>query len=379
MSTFQSVSDDSEGGALVVSSGGDVEALVGGPLPLDGDGLLALDVALALADGSLLPLVPRGSALPASAEALLTTAADGQASIAALVVAAARPTTEGAARLALASHAVAPAPRGRAQVLVRVQCRPRLLRARASDVGAPNRATTATALGAAPPPAAPAARLPARWRADVGAPHAAYYFAGVAVELEQRAPRADGAAPEGVGGDVDASYTASRVWPAAYELARHLEGGAVAGARVLELGAGAGLCGLAAAAAFGAAAVVLSDLPENLPLLERNAKRSGAAGVAVVALDWLAPDLPEDLPPADVVLAADCVFWPHLFDPLLDTLGRLRRRNPDATLLISCTHRLGRTAEFLRRVAARGWVAAAAPRPDRPGAANTDVYEIRVP
>ena len=84
MSTFQSVSDDSEGGALVVSSGGDVEALAG-PLPLDGDGLLALDVALALADGSLLPLVPRGSALPASAEALLTTAADGQTAIAALV------------------------------------------------------------------------------------------------------------------------------------------------------------------------------------------------------------------------------------------------------------------------------------------------------
>ncbi|KAK7241822.1 lysine N-methyltransferase [Aureococcus anophagefferens] len=265
MSTFQSVSDDSEGGALVVSSGGDVEALAG-PLPLDGDGLLALDVALALADGSLLPLVPRGSALPASAEALLTTRRrqTGDRRHASSSRRAADDGGRGAPR-ALASHAVAPAPRGRAQA----RCERSLPRG-----------------------------------------------AGSAASLRQRPRRA---------------------------------------------------------------AVVLSDLPENLPLLERNAKRSGAAGVAVVALDWLAPDLPEDLPPADVVLAADCVFWPHLFDPLLDTLGRLRRRNPDATLLISCTHRLGRTAEFLRRVAARGWVAAAAPRPDRPGAANTDVYELRVP
>ncbi|KAH8091250.1 lysine N-methyltransferase [Aureococcus anophagefferens] len=284
MSTFQSVSDDSEGGALVVSSGGDVEALAG-PLPLDGDGLLALDVALALADGSLLPLVPRGSALPASSSACSA---------------------------------------GRGSCAVE--------RRRPPDAARDGARRRAAARGACDAP--PGALARRRRRAARGLLRRASPWNSSSA----RAGRA--LAPEGVGGDVDASYTASRVWPAAYELARHLEGGAVAGG-VPSPAARA----LPRAAAPCAAAVVLSDLPENLPLLERNAKRSGAAGVAVVALDWLAPDLPEDLPPADVVLAADCVFWPHLFDPLLDTLGRLRRRNPDATLLISCTHRLGRTAD----------------------------------
>ena len=96
------------------------------------------------------------------------------------------------------------------------------------------------------------------------------------------------------------------------------------GKSVLELGAGSSLPGLAAYA-HGAAHVALTDLEENLPLLRHAISRNGADDRAAAhALDWCAPP-----PPAlaarrwDVVLAADCVFWPSLFAPLLATLGAL--------------------------------------------------------
>ena len=47
-------------------------------------------------------------------------------------------------------------------------------------------------------------------------------------------------------GDVEPAYTASRVWPASAELALHVAD-VVRGRSVVELGAGAGLAGLACA------------------------------------------------------------------------------------------------------------------------------------
>ena len=151
------------------------------------------------------------------------------------------------------------------------------------------------------------------------------------------------------------------------KLALHV--GDVRGRSVVELGAGAGLAGLACAA-LGAARVVLTDLAENLPLLQRNAARNGL-DVSVAAFDWLTPTtLGERF---DVVLAADCVFWPELFAPLLNAIEAVAR--PDGTVLIAVTHRLGRTDAFLEKLRRRGWTAS--PRPRRRDAPqNTDVYEV---
>ena len=90
----------------------------------------------------------------------------------------------------------------------------------------------------------------------------------------------------------------------------------VRGARVVELGAGCGLCGLLTAA-LGAAAVTLTDV--NAAALrfaamgaERAARESGGAcDVSVAALDWLsfrggAPASPRFA--ADVVIASDVVY-----------------------------------------------------------------------
>ena len=143
------------------------------------------------------------------------------------------------------------------------------------------------------------------------------------------------------------------------------------GKRVVELGAGAGLAGLACAV-NGAARVVLTDLAENLPLLQRNAARNGL-DVSVAPFDWLTPTtLGERF---DVVLAADCVFWPELFEPLLNAIQAVAR--PDGTVLIAVTHRLGRTDAFLEKLRRRGWTASARPR-RRDAPQNTDVYEVKV-
>ena len=127
-----------------------------------------------------------------------------------------------------------------------------------------------------------------------------------------------------------------------------------------------------ACAALGAARVVLTDLAENLPLLQRNAARN-SLDVVVAAFDWNAPDaLGERF---DVVLAADCVFWPELFEPLLNAIEAVAR--PDGTVLVAVTHRLGRTDAFLETLRRRGWTASSRPR-RRDAPQNTDVYEVKL-
>ncbi|KAL3914270.1 MAG: hypothetical protein SGPRY_007682 [Prymnesium sp.] len=72
-----------------------------------------------------------------------------------------------------------------------------------------------------------------------------------------------------------ADGTHRRLWPTALVLVQYLcaHPSLVAGKRVVELGAGAGAVGLACAA-LGAALVVLTDMPEALPLLEDNVRRN---------------------------------------------------------------------------------------------------------
>ena len=101
------------------------------------------------------------------------------------------------------------------------------------------------------------------------------------LELEQAPPTLGGTDPLG---------TACTVWRGGERLVELLQSKRelVAGKRIVELGSGTGIAGLACAA-LGAGRVVLTDLAENLPLLERNAARNGL-DVSVAAFDWNAPD-----------------------------------------------------------------------------------------
>ena len=89
----------------------------------------------------------------------------------------------------------------------------------------------------------------------------------------------------------DAGFTefGNEVWPGGKVLGEWLAARPelVRGRAVLELGAGAGLPGLVAAAA-GAASTTLTDLPEALPLLRANAAANAAScpRVVVAPLAW---------------------------------------------------------------------------------------------
>lgn len=149
------------------------------------------------------------------------------------------------------------------------------------------------------------------------------------------------------------SALGGRVWCASLFLLRWLRRAhgpaALAGAAVLDVGAGIGVLGLACAcAAAPPRAVVLTDQDCLLPLLEANAAtvraalglRGSAPRVAVHRLDWLECGQGADTAAVaalatgpggdggggggfDWILVADCVYYQHLFAPLVATLAAL--------------------------------------------------------
>ncbi len=111
----------------------------------------------------------------------------------------------------------------------------------------------------------------------------------------------------------------------------HCRGG-IRGKRILSLGVGRAVMEIALACA--GAHVVATDLPHCTVLIDdaiaANAKllekwRARTAGtIAVHGLDWREP-LPDTLREQhfDIILCSDCVFWPGLFRPLVQTLSSL--------------------------------------------------------
>lgn len=112
----------------------------------------------------------------------------------------------------------------------------------------------------------------------------------------------------------------------------------VFGKRVIELGAGPGAVGLAAAA-LGASSVVLTDLKHLLPLISANVQRNRLGSVASVRpLDWHAPAGVAALrPPFDLVLASDVLYQRHALQPFVRTLRALC--GPETQVLLSNEHR----------------------------------------
>ena len=113
----------------------------------------------------------------------------------------------------------------------------------------------------------------------------------------------------------------SVLWRSGVELAREVDEAGLAGKRVLELGSGMGVPGLAGAR--GGAEVTATDLdPQSLALLRDNAAANELELETVVA-DWAAPAALTGLPRFDVVLASDVLYERQHVALLLDLLPRL--------------------------------------------------------
>ena len=171
---------------------------------------------------------------------------------------------------------------------------------------------------------------------------------------------------------------AFQLWPAAHLLCSHIDtlpvAAALRGSTAIELGAGCGLVGMLAAAA--GAHVTLTDLPAveahlqlniaaNTPhpftaraeQCERHSTRAASfaslagGSITTAPLSW--GELTRLTPP-DYLLLSDCIYWEHLFAPLLHTL--LALSSPATRILLAQTPRRNKVEQRFFR-ASRKWFA----------------------
>jgi predicted nicotinamide N-methyase len=113
----------------------------------------------------------------------------------------------------------------------------------------------------------------------------------------------------------------SVLWRSGVALARELDGVALRGLRVVELGCGLAVPSIAAARA-GAAVLATDASAEALTLVARNA-RANDVRVETAMVDWAEPDDLIKRAPFDLVLAADVLYERASVAPLLWLLPRL--------------------------------------------------------
>jgi predicted nicotinamide N-methyase len=113
----------------------------------------------------------------------------------------------------------------------------------------------------------------------------------------------------------------SVLWRSGVALARELDGAALRGLRVVELGCGLGVPSIAAARA-GAAVLATDASAEALALVARNAQ-ANEVHIETAAVDWVEPDELVRRAPFDLVLAADVLYERASVGLLLSLLPRL--------------------------------------------------------
>lgn len=117
------------------------------------------------------------------------------------------------------------------------------------------------------------------------------------------------------------------LWRSGVALARELEGEALRGLRVVELGCGLGVPSIAAARA-GASVLATDVCAEALALVERNARANGV-DIETARVDWGQPGDLVRRAPFDLVLCADVLYERAGVAQLLALLPRL---GPEAWL-----------------------------------------------
>lgn len=144
------------------------------------------------------------------------------------------------------------------------------------------------------------------------------------------------------------------MWDGSLVLAKFLEheSALLTDAKVVELGSGTGVVGLACAA-LGARTVLLTDLEYTLANVRRNVQLNALeARASAVQLDWTQAALDSQfVGDVDVIVAADVVWVPDLVPPFVETLARLAKANPGLkSILIAHQTRSRLTDDLLFRL-----------------------------
>lgn len=113
----------------------------------------------------------------------------------------------------------------------------------------------------------------------------------------------------------------SVLWRSGVALAHELDGAALGGRRVVELGCGLAVPSIAAARA-GAVVLATDACPEALGLVARNAAANGVR-VETATVEWAQPEELLRRAPFDLVLAADVLYERAGVAALLSLLPRL--------------------------------------------------------
>jgi len=113
----------------------------------------------------------------------------------------------------------------------------------------------------------------------------------------------------------------SVLWRSGVALASELDGMALRGLRIVELGCGLAVPSIVAARA-GADVLATDAWPEALTLVARNADLNDVR-IETATVDWAEPDELVKRAPFDLVLAADVLYEWGSIDPLLSLLPRL--------------------------------------------------------
>jgi predicted nicotinamide N-methyase len=134
---------------------------------------------------------------------------------------------------------------------------------------------------------------------------------------------------------------AGTVWDSSFVLARYLEKSLPVHSltdqsRILELGAGLGLVGIAMAKLLPNARIVLTDKHERLKLLQYNV-HANESSAQVEGLDWDANNPDIEGQQWDAVLISDCIWEPSLHDSLLHALEKVV--NSSSTLIMAYEQR----------------------------------------
>ncbi len=117
------------------------------------------------------------------------------------------------------------------------------------------------------------------------------------------------------------------LWPAARKMAMLVsQFNWKSETRILELGCGSGLLGVAALAA-GMRVTFSDHQPEALQLSACNAIQNGYQAFDVLLFDWFAPAAIDPFP---IVIASDVLYEERFHQPLLDLLQRVTTREGEA-------------------------------------------------